>query len=50
VERIRYVQAPFTEREIERLLRRAKSKSKKEALRKAVLHYVNCPYDVEGDD
>jgi cell division ATPase FtsA len=47
--KIVYVQTVLTEEELEKLLDRAKTESKKDALRKAILHYLKCQYDVEED-
>jgi len=40
-----YVQTVLTKKELEQLLKKVGTKSKKTALRKAVLHYLNCQYD-----
>jgi len=40
-----YVQTVLSEEELKKLLKKAKTNSKKDALRKAVLHYINCPHD-----
>jgi len=40
-----YVQTVLSEEELKKLLEKAKTNSKKDALRKAVLHYINCPHD-----
>jgi len=42
--RIIYVGAPLTEEEIEKLLKKTGATSKKDALREAVEHYLECPY------
>jgi len=47
--RFEHVQTVLTEEEIQKLLAKAKTKYKKEALRIAVLHFIRCPYDVEED-
>lgn len=49
MDRVEYVQTVLTEREIQKLLEKAKTKSKKDALRKAVLHYIKCPHEVSDD-
>ena len=49
MDRVEYVQTVLTEKEIQKLLEKAETKSKKDALRKAVLHYINCPYEVSND-
>ena len=45
--RVEYVQTVLTEEELRKLFEKSGERSKKDALRKAVLHYLKCPYDVE---
>jgi len=47
--RIEHVQTVLTEEELKKLIEKTGEKNKKDALRKAVLHYLNCNYDV-GED
>jgi cell division ATPase FtsA len=47
--KIVYVQTVLTEEELEKLLQKAGTSNKKDALRKAILHYLKCQYDVEED-
>jgi len=49
MEKIIYVQTVLTESELEKLLAKAGTQNKKDALRKAVKHYLACNYDVEED-
>lgn len=46
---IEYVQTVLTKEEVEKLLKKSRVRSKKDALRKAVLHYLECEYDVEEE-
>lgn len=46
-----YVQTVLSKREVEELLKKAKVTSKKDALRKAVRHYIRCKNaGGEGDE
>ncbi|MHC1624566.1 MAG: DUF5371 family protein [Methermicoccaceae archaeon] len=49
MERMIYVQTILTESELEKLMKKAGTNNKKDALRRAVLHYLACDYDVEED-
>jgi len=42
--RIVYVGVPLTEEEIEKLLKKSGCDNKKDAVREAVEHYLECPY------
>ncbi len=46
--RIEHVQTVLTEDELRELLRKSGERTKKDALRKAVEHYLNCPHVKEG--
>lgn len=46
---IEYVQSLLTRSEIEQLLKKSGARSKKDALRVAVKHYLKCESDAEGD-
>jgi len=48
MERIVYVATVLTESEIDALLKKSGETSKKDALRKAVIHYINCDNQVEA--
>ena len=43
-----YVQTVLTEEELEQLLKKTKCSNKKDALREAVLHYLECE-EVDSD-
>jgi hypothetical protein len=48
MEKIVYVTTVLTESEIDALLKRSGESNKKDALRKAVVHYINCDNHVEA--
>lgn len=45
--RLVYVQTVLTEEELKKLFEKTGETNKKDAVRKAVLHYLKCNYDVE---
>jgi len=50
MEKLIYVQTILSEEELEKLLKKTGASNKKDALRKAVLHYLKCPYDVDDEE